>query len=194
MKRSEFRFSFALALRRKVSPCTVDWLTTSTSLRPVERGVRCFSRRLIIAHSCSVRRAGAWRRHGVPKVDASTQLQHTQPSALSPQGVKMRRNLFIPLLVLLAIGVYLLVSHILNFTQIFFEHTGIAITQEEIGAAYLADGAGSRPQLIPKTIHHIFHNWHNVSMPKHWEETRQTCIDRNKDWEFIVSARLPSLL
>lgn len=98
----------------------------------------------------------------------------------------MRRQFFIPLLLFLAIGLYVVVSHIFAFIQIFFEHSGIAITQEEISAAYLADGAGSRPQLIPKTIHHIFHNWHNVSMPKHWEETRQTCIDRNTDWQFML--------
>jgi hypothetical protein len=105
---------------------------------------------------------------------------------------EMRRNVFIPLLVLLAIGVYILVSHILAFIQIFFEHTGVAITQEEIGAEFRSDGADLRPQLIPKIIHHIFHNWHNVSMPKHWEETRQTCIDRNKDWDFIVSIHILS--
>lgn len=99
----------------------------------------------------------------------------------------MRRTILIPLLVLFTTCLYVLVSHILAFTQIFFEHSGIAITQEEISAAYLADGPGSRPQLIPKVIHHIFHNWHNVSMPKHWEETRQTCIDRNKNWQFMVS-------
>ena len=99
----------------------------------------------------------------------------------------MRRTILTPVLVLFIICLYVLASSILTFIQIFFEHSGIAITQEEISAAYLADGAGSRPQLIPKVIHHIFHNWHNVSMPKHWKETRQTCIDRNTDWEYKVS-------
>jgi hypothetical protein len=47
----------------------------------------------------------------------------------------------------------------------------------------------ARPQLIPKIIHQIFHDWRNQSMPSDWEQLRQTCIDLNEDWEYMV--RIP---
>ena len=108
--------------------------------------------------------------------------------------MRLRASLPLLVLVLLVIGLFILVSHVLAFVQIFFQHAGIAITQEEIAAAHVAASHVTgdpdlRPQLIPKIVHHIFHNWHNVSMPEHWEETRQTCMDTNKDWEYMVSVR-----
>ena len=110
-----------------------------------------------------------------------------------PDAFKMRlRPFFLLLLVLLVIGLYFLVAHIVAFIQIFFQHAGIAITQEEIAAAHIAKShfiggdAHPRPALIPKRIHHIFHNWKNVSMPKHWDETRQTCMETNPGWEFML--------
>ncbi len=102
----------------------------------------------------------------------------------------MRLHLYIPpLLVLVAVVLFILISHLFTFIQIFFQHAGITITQNEIAAAHVAAELDSRPQLIPKIIHHIFHDWRNESMPKDWEETRQTCIDTNSDWKFLVSMR-----
>ena len=102
----------------------------------------------------------------------------------------MRLRLYIPpFLVLVAVVLFVLISDLLAFIQIFFHHAGIAVTQDEIAAAHIADESDSRPQLIPKIIHHIFHDWRNVSMPADWVETRQTCIDTNGDWKFLVSMR-----
>ena len=70
-----------------------------------------------------------------------------------------------------------------NFLHIFFTHSGIAVTQEE-----LARYDSGLPQVVPKIIHQIYHDWtwHNGSMPLDWEETRQTCVEMNEGWEFVV--------
>jgi hypothetical protein len=73
--------------------------------------------------------------------------------------------------------------------RIFSEHSGIAITQDEVAAAHSASVPHASPQLIPKIIHQIFHDWRNQPMPSDWEHLRQTCIDLNKDWEYMV--RMP---
>jgi len=72
-----------------------------------------------------------------------------------------------------------------NFIErVFFNHSGIAVTQEEL--AWYDSGL---PQVVPKIIHQIYHDWtwHNGSMPLDWEETRQTCVEMNEGWEFVVS-------
>jgi len=80
------------------------------------------------------------------------------------------------------------VSRLLVFKQIFFEHAGIAITQPEVEAAY--QGANdTRPQLIPKIIHQVFHNWKdpgNETLPSDWDHVRKTCTDANPDFEYKV--------
>jgi len=92
------------------------------------------------------------------------------------------------LLGLLALG-YLL-THLIFFVQLFFEHSGVAITQEEIASAHTATDA--RPQLIPKIIHQVYHDWNaeqnggNETMPTDWDEVRHSCIDKNEDWTYMV--------
>lgn len=80
------------------------------------------------------------------------------------------------------------VSRLLIFKQIFFEHAGITITQPEVEAAY--QGANeTRPQLIPKIIHQVFHNWKdpgNETLPSDWDHVRKTCTDANPDFEYKV--------
>ena len=87
----------------------------------------------------------------------------------------------------LAVAGYI-VSRLLVFKQIFFEHAGISITQPQVAAAY--GGANeTRPQLIPKIIHQVFHNWRgpgNETLPSDWDHVRKTCIDKNTDWEYRV--------
>jgi inositol phosphorylceramide mannosyltransferase catalytic subunit len=84
------------------------------------------------------------------------------------------------------------VAHLLVFKQIFFQHSGIAITQTQV--AELFDGEGeTRPQLIPKIIHQVFHNWHdpgNDTLPSDWQDVRRTCIDTNLGWEYKVGNTL----
>jgi inositol phosphorylceramide mannosyltransferase catalytic subunit len=83
-----------------------------------------------------------------------------------------------------------IVYRIAGFASLFFEHSGIAITQDAILAAHSGKTPEARPQVIPKIIHHVFHDWHNESMPKDWDDVRQTCINLNPDWEYKVSRRV----
>lgn len=82
------------------------------------------------------------------------------------------------------------VSRLLGFINIFFEHSGIVLTQEDVAAAYnSSDKSTERPQLIPKITHQVFHNWRNPGddkLPEDWAKVRQTCIDHNPDFEHMV--------
>ncbi|KAH6684272.1 nucleotide-diphospho-sugar transferase [Halenospora varia] len=92
---------------------------------------------------------------------------------------------FIALLILLTLA--FIASRAAKFVQLFFEHSGIAITQDEVAAAHNATIPDSRPQLIPKIIHQVYHNWHdpkNETMPADWDELRQSCITLNPGWEY----------
>jgi hypothetical protein len=43
---------------------------------------------------------------------------------------------------------------------------------------------------IPRIIHQVFHNWKdpgNETLPADWEAVRMTCVEKNKDWEYMVS-------
>ncbi|KAK0619738.1 nucleotide-diphospho-sugar transferase [Immersiella caudata] len=78
------------------------------------------------------------------------------------------------------------ISRLLVFKQIFLEHAGIPISQPQVAEAY--GGANeTRPQLIPKIIHQVFHNWKdpgNETLPSDWDHVRKTCTDANPDWEY----------
>ncbi|KIM94309.1 hypothetical protein OIDMADRAFT_71161, partial [Oidiodendron maius Zn] len=97
-----------------------------------------------------------------------------------------RLILLIALFLLVTLG--LLVSRILAFVQLFFEHSGVAITQQEIASAYAEPGGQQRPQLIPKIIHQVYHDWRhqNQLLPSDWDDLRQTCISLNEDWEYML--------
>ncbi|KAJ5198784.1 uncharacterized protein N7498_007901 [Penicillium cinerascens] len=92
----------------------------------------------------------------------------------------MRLRLFYPIAILFLVAYFF--YRLVSFLQIFFEHTGISITQQEIKIAH-ATIPDSRPQYIPKIIHNVFHDWKNQSMPADWKKNRQNCIDLNPDWE-----------
>jgi inositol phosphorylceramide mannosyltransferase catalytic subunit len=99
----------------------------------------------------------------------------------------MRPRIYLPLIFLLVLIIYFVVR-LLGFLQIFFEHTGIRITQDEAKAAYLAQTPDTRKQFIPKKIHQVYHDWsgNNTSIPADWDEVRHTCINLNPDWEYTV--------
>lgn len=81
-----------------------------------------------------------------------------------------------------------IVARLLVFKQIFFQHSGIAITQTQV-AELFNDKEETRAQLIPKIIHQVFHNWQdpgNDTLPSDWQDVRQTCIDTNHGWEYNV--------
>ena len=101
---------------------------------------------------------------------------------------KMCGRIYIYLLVALFLTyLVFLISRLLAFIQLFFEHSGIAITQNEIARAHTVNTPDPRPQLIPKIIHQVFHDWRNESMPADWEELRQTCINQDNGWQYLVS-------
>jgi len=113
---------------------------------------------------------------------------HSNPYCrISPQNVtaKMRRGLYLAIAMAFFVLV-LVVLRVLAFVQLFFGHSGIAITQQEIKDAYIRPIPDARQQAIPKIIHQVFHDWRNESMPADWKDVRQTCIDLNPDWEHKV--------
>ncbi|MCJ1472476.1 hypothetical protein MMC13_001124 [Lambiella insularis] len=88
-------------------------------------------------------------------------------------------------LILLFLALFFFISRLVSFIQLFFEHSGIALTQQEIAEAHAGTTPDPRPQVIPKIIHQVYHNWHNQSsMPEDWQTLRQTCIKLNEDWEY----------
>ncbi len=113
----------------------------------------------------------------------------------------------LPLKICLVIGAIALatlvgsiISRLLFFKSIFFQHAGIALTQPQVAAAASTPN-DARTQHIPKIIHQIYHNWHqpgNDTLPSHWATVRQQCVDLNPDFEFRVRRapvlRLPTRL
>ena len=84
-----------------------------------------------------------------------------------------------------------LVFRITSIVHLFSEHAGIILTQEQVAQAYYEARVDLKSPTIPRIIHQIYHNWtdpSNESLPNDWEETRQTCIDFNKNWENRVSS------
>lgn len=82
-----------------------------------------------------------------------------------------------------------LAFRITAFVHIFFEHAGVALTQQEVADAHSAVEPDTRQAVVPRIIHQTFHNWtdpDDESLPSDWDETRQTCIDLNPDWEYRV--------
>lgn len=108
----------------------------------------------------------------------------------------MRSRLILLLILFILLTLGFAISRLIAFVQLFFEHSGISITQQEIASAYTKSGAQRRPQLIPKIIHQVFHDWRhqNQSLPSDWDDLRQTCISLNKDWEYIVCRNLLSII
>ena len=101
---------------------------------------------------------------------------------------RVRRRFILCIIVLFAFALLdLSAQRVRLFVKIFFEHSGISITQDEIALRHADDTGRLRPPLIPKNIHQVWHNWSEESMPEDWQEDRQTCIDRNLGWNYTVS-------
>ncbi|KAK8041550.1 hypothetical protein PG994_014557 [Apiospora phragmitis] len=74
-----------------------------------------------------------------------------------------------------------------NLFGLFQPHAGVRITQGEIAQAHAnATTPDPRKPVVTKILHQIFHNWKdptNNTLPDHWEEARQTCMQLNPTWE-----------
>ena len=102
----------------------------------------------------------------------------------------LRRNLAILVCISLLVLGSAAIYRLSNFIQIFRPHAGIALDQPSIASAHSIGASDSRPQLIPKIIHQIFHDWtdpDNDVLPSDWESMRQTCIGRNPEYKYRVS-------
>ncbi|RDL34970.1 uncharacterized protein BP5553_06901 [Venustampulla echinocandica] len=101
--------------------------------------------------------------------------------------MRLRADLAI-LLLLVFLALAFIATRIASFVRIFFEHSGIALTQDEVAIAHNStSNPDRRPQLIPKIIHQVFHNWRdpgNETIPSDWDDLRQSCIDLNPTWEY----------
>ena len=67
---------------------------------------------------------------------------------------------------LLQIGI-----RVTTFVHIFGSHAGIALTQEDVLKSHENRTIDERPQVVPKIIHQIFHNWKdpgNKTLPTNW--------------------------
>lgn len=99
----------------------------------------------------------------------------------------MRPRFYI-LLVAISLTLIFLITRIVAFINIFFTHSGIALTQREILNAHRQSPSELRTQYVPKIIHQVYHDWSggNGSMPSDWVGVRRTCVDLNPGWEYKV--------
>jgi hypothetical protein len=99
-------------------------------------------------------------------------------------------------LVAAVLAIYV-VTRLAAFAQlfgIFRPHAGPQVTQGDIAALHTSPDP--RQPVMPRILHQIFHNWKdpgNATLPPHWEKARQSCVDKNPDWEFKVSGADMSL-
>jgi inositol phosphorylceramide mannosyltransferase catalytic subunit len=108
------------------------------------------------------------------------------PEPLPPSGAKMakiRRGLLIFLLInILIIG--LLVRSVFTLITLLFEDGARdAILRAEIPAPN-SELIEQKPRFIPKIIHQTYVN---ESIPEHWREAQQSCLDYHMDYEYKVS-------
>jgi mannosyltransferase OCH1-like enzyme len=109
--------------------------------------------------------------------------------------IPIRVSFIVGGIALLALLVHV-ISRLLFFRSLFYEHSGIRITQPEIAAAFTKDHGANRTQHIPKIIHHIFHNWREPEkdgIPDGWGEMRKGCMELNPDFEFKVGTNFRNI-
>ncbi|KAK2764906.1 hypothetical protein FQN54_008603 [Arachnomyces sp. PD_36] len=92
----------------------------------------------------------------------------------------MRRGVFIFLLVNFLILAFLVRSVFTLLTLLFEDASADAIRRSDIPSpnSSLID---LRPQVIPKIIHQTYKN---ETIPEHWVEAQQSCIDLHEDYEY----------
>lgn len=111
---------------------------------------------------------------------------------LAGKVLKMRiaiRISFIFWAILFLTAVGYVISRLLTFKQIFFQHAGLELTQAQALDAYKDDSGPNRTrtQYIPKIVHQVFHNWHdpgNDTLPADWAENVRKCSKLSPDFEF----------
>lgn len=105
--------------------------------------------------------------------------------------VRHRIILIVSFVVLASVLIPVLVLHtkarLVGQGGLFGEHSGFEVTQDEALMVHNATDPDTRPEVVPKLIHQIFHNWDdpdNETIPADWDEMRQSIIDLNPDYEY----------
>ena len=94
----------------------------------------------------------------------------------------MRRNVIIFVLVTVAVLSFA-VHHVwVLLSLLFVDGSEDAISRAELPAPG-SDAINRRPQLIPKIIHQTYIN---ESLPEHWKQPQQSCLDLHPDYEYKV--------
>nr|POE52182.1 mannosyl phosphorylinositol ceramide synthase sur1 [Quercus suber] len=119
--------------------------------------------------------------------DTNSSSTMTTTPRILPTNSQTRRYVKIGLLAFVLLLLIHLGFRLSSFIHIFFTHAGVALTQDEVLAAYNALDHDARQQpVVPRIIHQIFHNWTHPAeetLPLDWQASRQTCLDLNQGWE-----------
>lgn len=100
-----------------------------------------------------------------------------------------RRLLCVVILVVVAVSlIYSSYEIVGRFLRLFLPHAGYPLNQDQALARYRVEK--HQPEHVPRIIHQVFHNWQHPgnesALLPQWEAQRQTCIDKNPEWEYKV--------
>lgn len=74
-----------------------------------------------------------------------------------------------------------------TFFHNFDQHAGVVLHQSEVVRNYEAKpGFHQDEAVVPRVLHHIFHNWtdpQNEVLPPEYSQRRQSCMDMTEGWE-----------
>jgi inositol phosphorylceramide mannosyltransferase catalytic subunit len=94
----------------------------------------------------------------------------------------MRKGLLIFFLINLAIVAFLVNSVWTLLTLLVVDGSNDAISRAELPGPNSGPIDG-KAQIIPKIIHQTYAN---TSLPSHWKEAQQSCLDLHEDYEYKV--------
>jgi mannosyltransferase OCH1-like enzyme len=98
----------------------------------------------------------------------------------------MRKSVLIFLLSQIFVLAFLVHSVWTLITLLFVSGVEDQISRAELPAPN-SNAISTRPQLIPKIIHQTYIN---ESIPAHWKDPQQTCIDLHPDYEYKVGGTI----
>ncbi|OAA76195.1 Glycosyltransferase, DXD sugar-binding motif protein [Akanthomyces lecanii RCEF 1005] len=100
---------------------------------------------------------------------------------------RRRRFLYIIVLFTVAVAViYNSYESIGRFLRLFVPHSGYPLNQDQALARFRVQK--QQPKNVPRIIHQVLHNWrqhgNESELLPEWETQRQSCRDKNPDWEY----------
>lgn len=131
----------------------------------------------------------------------SNDIKHCSPETTitTPHSLTMnRRRRFFLVIVLFSIAIttiYNSYESVFNFVRLFLPHAGYPLNQDQVLARFKVQKHQTKH--VPRIIHQVYHNWQQYgngsTMLPEWESQRQSCIERNPDWVYMVRSRWTSL-